>query len=178
MDEIFGKYRQDFNEIRRLCLICHGLDLSTSTISTSSLKLSDASNVTLQNLVSSTLLHLAIAIRTNIYQKSIKPSHTPLKRSAWLYYDEELVERPATLKQVCDKIIHADTFSKSIYPKGFLDYEDRVGTQIRGTEHNRKAWTMNLVLDLLAEDILVMVDEIEEQSPEETTFGNTHECVG
>ncbi|MDO3381201.1 hypothetical protein [Gilvimarinus algae] len=167
MDEIFGKYRQDFSEIRRLCLVCHGLDLSTSALSSdlSTWVLSEATNSALQNLVSSTLLHLAIAIRTNLYQKRIKGSDIRLENSAWFYYDEELIERPATLKQVCDKIVHADTFSKSIYPKEFADRADKIATQIRGAEHNRKAWTMNLVLDLLAEDILSMLDQIEANVP-------------
>src|SRR5690606_1949398 len=109
MNEIFGKYRQDFGEIRRLCLICHGLDLSTSTLSSesSTWTLSEATNTVLQNLVSSTLLHLAVAIRTNLYQNNITGSDILLENSAWLYYDKELVEKPATLKQVCDKIIHA-----------------------------------------------------------------------
>ena len=167
MEELFGKYRQDFNEIRRLCLICHGLDLSTSALSTeySTWELSEATNSTLQNLVSSTLLHLAIALRTNLYQKSIAGSDILLERSAWLYYDDELVERPATLKQVCDKLIHANTFSKSRYPKNLSSHEDKIATQIRGAEQSRKAWTMNLVLDLLAEDILTMLDEIETKEP-------------
>ncbi|MEO9524669.1 hypothetical protein [Marinobacter alexandrii] len=167
MDELFGRYRQDFNEIRRLCLICHGLDLSTSTLSTeySTWKLSEPTNITLQTLVSSTLLHLAIALRTNLYQKSIKGSDILLERSAWLYYDKELKEAPATLKQVCDKIIHADTFSKSRYPGHLSSHEDKIATQIRGTEQNRKAWTMNLVIDLLAEDILALLDDIETGEP-------------
>jgi hypothetical protein len=170
MEELFGRYRQDFNEIRRLCLICHGLDLSTSALSSeySTWKLSEATNITLQNLVSSTLLHLAIALRTNLYQKFITGSDIILERSAWLYYDEELRERPATLKQVCDKIIHANTFSKSRYPKHLSSHEDKIATQIRGTEQNQKAWTMDLVLDLLAEDILAMLDEIETKEPNKT----------
>lgn len=167
MDEIFGRYRQDFSEIRKLCLICHGLDLSTSTLSSesSTWKLSDSTNTVLQNLVSSTLLHLAVAIRTNLYQDNIKGSDIILANSAWLYYDKELIEKPATLKQVCDKIIHAKTFSKSKFPKEFAIDADKIATQIRGTEQNRKAWTMNLVLDLFAEDILTMLDEFETKAP-------------
>lgn len=167
MDEIFGKYRQDFGEIRRLCLVCHGLDLSTSTLSSGSSTwvLSEATNTALQNLVSSTLLHLAVAIRTNLYQNRMQGSDILLENSAWFYYDEELIERPATLKQVCDKIIHADTFSKLAYPKEFSGRADKIATQIRGTEYKRGAWTMSLVLDLLAEDILCMLDEVETKAP-------------
>lgn len=144
-------------------MICHGLDLSTSTLSSeySTWTLSDSTNTVLQNLVSSTLLHLAIAIRTNLYQNKIKGSDIILENSASLYYDAMLVEHPASLKQVCDKIIHANTFSKFKLPKDFKIGADKIGTQIRGTEQNQKAWTMNLVLDLLAEDILAILDEIE-----------------
>ncbi len=31
MQEVISRHRQDFGEIRRLCLICHGLDYSANS---------------------------------------------------------------------------------------------------------------------------------------------------
>ena len=162
MEEILSRYRQDFDEIRKLCLICHGLDLSTSSFSldSSDWKISEPTGRVLQNIISSNILQLAIALRTNFYQKNILHTEEPLNNSAWLYYDKELMDRPATLKQVCDKIIHADTFSKPVCPKGMSDHENKICTQLRGTEF-KKSWTLDIALDLFAKDILKILDRIE-----------------
>jgi hypothetical protein len=160
--DIFGHHKQDFNEIRRLCLICHGLDLTTSSLSLSTSRLVMSENVedTLHNLVSSNLLSLVIAIRVNLYQNVIKEPNLELPDSSWLYYDAKLIERPATLKQVCDKIIHADSFSKTVPPTGLIDPEYKIAVQFKGVEH-KKSWTLNVVLERFVEDILSLLDSIE-----------------
>ncbi|ALS99314.1 hypothetical protein [Lacimicrobium alkaliphilum] len=164
MKEILGKHRQDFDEIRRLCLICHGLDLSTSSFSfgLSEWTISESTSLVLQNVVSSHVLQLAIALRTNLYQKRIPYSDEPLAQSSWLYYDEELRERPATLKQVCDKIIHADSVSKNVYPKVLTEHTDKICTQFKGKEFSKGSWTMNVAIDVFAEEVLHILDEIEQ----------------
>ncbi|WP_434929893.1 hypothetical protein ACRWQM_10175 [Shewanella sp. HL-SH5] len=163
MRDIFGYHKQDFNEIRRLCLICHGLDLTTSSLSstTSRLIMSKSVENTLHNLVSSNLLSLVIAIRVNLYQGVIDQPNLDLPDSAWLYYDAKLVEQPATLKQVCDKIIHADSFSKTVPPSGLIDPDCRIAVQFKGVEF-KKAWTLNVVLESFVEDILTLLDSIDQ----------------
>ena len=139
MRDIFGRHKQDFNEIRRLCLICHGLDLTTSSLSSPISRLVISENVedTLHNLVSSNLLSLVIAIRVNIYQNVINQPNLELPDSSWLYYDAKLIERPATLKQVCDKIIHADSFSNIVAPSGLIDPEYKIAAQFKGVEFKK-----------------------------------------
>ena len=163
MRDIFGHHKQVFNEIRRLCLICHGLDLTTSSLSspTSRLVLSEEVEDTLHNLVSSNLLSLVIAIRINIYQNVIVQPHLELPESAWLYYDDKLVEQPATLKQICDKIIHADVFSKAVPNKNTIDPEYKIAVQFKGVEFT-KAWTLNVVLERFIEDVLSLLDGLEQ----------------
>jgi len=163
--EIFTKHRQDFNEVRRLCLICHGLDLTTSSFSTTESRLqpTDQVETVLQNLVSSNLLGLAIAIRVNLYQGTITQPNIELPESAWLYFDKELVSMPATLKQVCDKIIHADSVTKPIIPSSMVGADTKITIQFKGVEFKKKAWTLNIVLERFAEDILNLLDEIESQ---------------
>lgn len=166
MRDIFGHHKQDFNEIRRLCLICHGLDLTTSSLSspTSRLVMSESVVDTLHNLVSSNLLSLVIAIRVNLYQNVIDQPNLELPDSSWLYYDAKLLEKPATLKQVCDKIIHADSFSKIVPPSGLIDPEYKVAVQFKGVEF-KKHWTLNVVLERFVEDILSLLDSIEQSMP-------------
>ncbi len=164
MKHILKEHRQDFSEIRKLCLICHGLDYTTSSLSStnSRLKLSEAIEGAIQNLVSSYLLNLAIAIRVNLYQNKIEFKDVELPESGTLYYDKELICRPVTLKQVCDKIIHADTVSKPILPSVMMQEDCKICIQFKGTEF-KKAWTMDIVLELFAEDVLHILDSIETQ---------------
>ncbi|MCG9714262.1 hypothetical protein L1D29_15755 [Shewanella insulae] len=163
MRDIFGYHKQSFNEIRRLCLVCHGLDLTTSSISSpgSRLVISKDLEDILHNLVSSNLLSLVIAIRVNLYQNVICQPDLELPESSWLYYDEQLVERPATLKQVCDKIIHADSFLKTVPPNGLIEPDCKIAVQFKGVEF-KKAWTLNVILERFVEDILSLLDSLEQ----------------
>lgn len=108
-------------------------------------------------------MSLVIAIRVNLYQNQISQSDLELPNSAWLYYDSQLIERPATLKQVCDKVIHADSFSKMIPSDGVIDKDCKITVQFRGSEF-KKAWTLNVVLEIFVEDILLLLDNIELKS--------------
>lgn len=139
MKEILSKHRQDFSEIRRLCLICHGLDYSTSSLSYSHsrLHLSENSETSLQNLISSSLLSLAIALHINQYQKIIDQLSLELPDSPWLYFDKELIDRPATIKQVIDKIIHADTVAKPVLPSDLWTGDTKIAIQFKGTEFGK-----------------------------------------
>jgi len=164
MKPLISNYKVDFNEIRRLALICHGLDLTTNSFSKgeSEIVLSENLENSLQLLISSNLLNLAIAIRVNIYQSNISSSHFKINEGATIYYDDAspLIESPATLKQVCDKIIHADTVEKLIYPKELVPVDCKVTLQLKGKERNRK-WTLNLVLEIFTEQLLKTLDNLE-----------------
>ncbi|EWH05749.1 hypothetical protein AT00_13420 [Pseudoalteromonas lipolytica SCSIO 04301] len=166
MRDIFGQHKQDFNEIRRLCLICHGLDLTTSSLSSENSRLVMSKNVedTLHNLVSSNLLSLVIAIRVNLYQSTINQPNLELPNSSWLYFDDKLIEKPATLKQVCDKIIHADSFSKTVPPSELIDPKYKIAVQFKGVEY-KKSWTLDVVLECFVEDVLSLLDSIEKSMP-------------
>lgn len=161
--DIISEHRQDFSELRRLCLVCHGLDLTTSSLSldSSRLNVTESVETALQNLLSSNLLNLAIAIRVNLYQKKIAKSNIELPDSAWLFYGKDLTVKPATLKQVCDKIIHADSVGKSIFPNGMWKGESKIAIQFKGVEFGKKNWTLDIVLERFAEDVLNLLNDIE-----------------
>lgn len=163
MDEVLDKHKQDFNEVRRLCLLSHGLDLTSSGIfrSSSNYDPSEQTKSVLHNLLSSTLLNLAVSIRVNLYQGAIENRLIPLDTLAASYYeDDELICKSVRIKDVCDKIIHADTVTKPIVPVGFMYGDNRIAFQLKG-KHGKKAWTLDLCLELFSEAVLILLDEIE-----------------
>ncbi len=162
MKELFGKHRQDFDEVRRLCLICHGLDLTSNVLfSNSTYRLSSESTERVfQNLVSGSLLNLAVSIRINIYQgNELEIESRRLSHCGFYYYDDELVGKEFSIKDVCDKIIHADTVSKACLPPEML-INNKLAMQFKG-KHNRKAWTLDLSVELFTEAVLSLLDGLE-----------------
>ncbi|WP_146742503.1 hypothetical protein [Onishia taeanensis] len=166
MEDVLDKHKQEFDEIRRLCLLCHGLDLTSSTIFGSE----TYSNPTIEtksilhSLLSSHLLRLAVAIRINLYQESIENITIPVETMVAGYYeDHELIVKPVTIKDICDKIIHADSVTKPIFPKNLLDSDVKISFQLKGTNRKR-AWTLNLSLELFAETVLKLLDRIDHVS--------------
>ncbi|MEJ1412943.1 MAG: hypothetical protein RPU90_05100 [Candidatus Sedimenticola sp. (ex Thyasira tokunagai)] len=163
MEEILNQHRQEFDEIRRLCLQCHGLDLTSSNIFSGSTyeTPSDRTKSVLHSMLSSSLLNLAVSIRVNLYQGTIKNKLIPLKTmAADIYDDEELIIKEVTIKDVCDKIIHADSVSKPIIPEVLLEHDVKISFQLKGI-NRKKAWTLNLCLENFTESVLILLDEIE-----------------
>ena len=118
----------------------------------------------LHGLISSYLLNLAISIRINLYQKKIENVTYPLEVMAADYYeDDELICKEVTLKDICDKIIHADTVYKPVMPNGLLENDVRITFQLRGV-NRKKAWTLNICLEILTVNILALLDEIESRN--------------
>lgn len=155
MTEIFGKHSQDYNEIRRLCLICHGLDLSSSMLFSNSTYncASETTKQVFQNLVSGSLLNLAVSLRVNIYQgRLVGPEYSGLLHCGFYYDDQDLVSKEFTIKDVCDKIIHADAVSKEALPAHILG-DSKMTMQFKG-KHNRKSWTFDLSVELFTEAVL------------------------
>lgn len=163
MEYVVEKHRQSFDEVRRLCFICNGLDRVSSYIFTESTYTdpSDQSKSVLQNLLSSSLLHLAVSIRINLYQDIIENRLIPLETMAADYYeDDKLIVRCVSIKDVCDKIIHADTVTKPIFKNIPLEKDEKLTFQLKGSNRD-KLWTLNLCLELFTEIILKIIDEIE-----------------
>lgn len=167
MNQLLSKYKQDFDEVRRLCLQCHGLDLTTTTLFATSTYTNPSANTksVLDSLLSSGLLNLAVAIRINIYQGWVNGAEESLDMdAASYYYDDEMVAKCATIKEVCDKIIHADSVTKPIFPRELLEHDVKLTFQFKGS-HYRQGWTLNLCLVLFTESVLNLLDRIESQSP-------------
>jgi hypothetical protein len=166
MYEILGAHRQDFAEVRRLCLICHGLDLSSDKLfndSTYNNKL-NATKEVYQNLVSGSLLSLAVAIRINIYQGKLeKQREFPITHCCFCFDDEGRIHEDFKIKDVCDKIIHADSITKHALPSAVLG-NTKMLMQLKG-KHNGKIWILDISLELFAEAVLNLLDNLEENMP-------------
>jgi hypothetical protein len=165
MKDILDKHKQDFNEIRRLCLICHGLDISSNWLFSDSTykKPSENTKYTIHSLLSSSLLNLAISIRVNLYQGLIGNQKFSLDTLVASYYEEnDLLLKEVTIKDICDKIIHADSVSKSALIKEFMPKDVKNTIQLKG-KLGKKNWTLDLCLELFAEKMLMILDEIEEK---------------
>lgn len=163
MEYLLEKHKQSFDDIRKLCFQCHGLGLCSSIIFSGSTYSdpSEQSKSALHSLLSTSLLHLAISIRINLYQDTIDNCVIPLDSMAADYYEnEKLIYQETSIKDVCDKIIHADKVIKPIFPDRPLEPDEYITIQLRGT--NRKVgWTLNLCIERFAELILKTLDRIE-----------------
>jgi hypothetical protein len=125
---------------------------------------SEATKAVFQNLVSGTLLNLAVAIRVNIYQGKL-PNHQencPLTHCGFYYDNEEMFCKEFTIKDVCDKIIHADTFSKEAFPPKMLG-NAKMTIQLKGT-HQSRLWTLDLSIELFTEAVLNYLDTLEAEA--------------
>lgn len=159
---IIERHVQTFDEIRRVCLMCHGLDLSGSELFSDKkeFELSEATRNVLRNTLSGSLLQLAIAVRVNIYQSSfdgLEKRKLPWWAS-WYYMDENQIKE-ADLKTICDKIIHADRVDKSVLPS-LLSENGKMCMHFVGSHHGRK-WIMDFPVDEFVEYLLCLLDEVE-----------------
>nr|WP_319491062.1 hypothetical protein [uncultured Desulfobacter sp.] len=165
MDEILDKHKQDFSEIRRLCLQCHGLDLTSTKLfaSSSGSGVSLETKSVLHSMLSGSLLNLAVSIRVNLYQDNFENELIPLSSlAASILTEDNLEYKEITIKDVCDKIIHADSVTKPIISNEHLDKDHHVCIQFKG-KHHKRFWTMDICLDLFAEHVLSMLDKLENE---------------
>jgi hypothetical protein len=159
--EIIGSHKVSFEMIKALAIECHALDLSAYHLlfdGTHS-DISGATKDIYEGLITSKLLSLAIAVRTKLYQKvdtntsSFNNSHCGL-----LYKTKNNIEESIsfTIKDVCDKIIHADTVSKHL-EKGV----EKPTISLKGKDQGKNEWELSISVSLFCESILNWVQEIE-----------------
>jgi hypothetical protein len=110
-------------------------------------------------MISSAALQLAAALRVNIYQGKI-PKNAPIDQNiAAIYYSDRTRIQAIDVKLISDKILHADTLSKDVLPKEVVG-DAKPMFHLEGT-HRGRTWYLDVCLDLLAERILEMLDDLE-----------------
>lgn len=165
MHEIFSKHKQSVSEIRRLALLCHGLDLSSTNLNdgSSQFRVGEETKEILHEQMSCNLLALAIALRVNFYQKQyMEVAQFDVKDYAGMYWEDEMVIVETRVKDVCDKIIHADVFEKSVLPST-IARGSYATIQMRGQYRKRK-WTLDLCVAVFCEKILFLLDELDQHA--------------
>ena len=162
VEELLGSHHQDFNELRRHCLLCHGLDRSADTLFTRSSYHSPSIQTqrVFKNLVSGGLLRLAICLRANFYQDLLDPGIMLSMEYVSVYDDLELIVKPVSIKDVVDNIIHADSVSKEAFPRSWEGHP-KMMMQFKGMRRNR-SWTMDISVEHFAEAVLIIIDQADE----------------
>ncbi len=113
------------------------------------------------------LLGLAIALRTKFYQGLKHKDTVPYVGACALMYKykdnvEENVE--FSMKDLCDKIIHADSISRPMEK----DVERQI-TTLRGRDHRDKSeWELGISVSLFAEGVLNWAQDVEERPADES----------
>lgn len=165
MTEEYLSHSVSFDRIRRLAIECHALDLAVGTLFESgTYQPSEATRNAHKELISENLLALAVSIRTKFYQ-GVPWKDTErylLRRYIDNGFDREFGKaRPLTIKDVCDKIIHAERIEQDI-----IESEWGYTTSLIGTKGG-EVWTLILSMSLFAEAVLDWLDERCQQSEDQ-----------
>jgi hypothetical protein len=164
--QLLGRHVQPVATIRELAILCHALDESAQTLfysGTYSNRFS-ATKAVYDALLSRNLIHLAIAIRTNLYQGSLQdPGASHVTHCGFLDVATkgQTVTRPFTIKDVCDKIIHANTVGRQ------LNRPDEARTVLELTGEQRgEPWRLDVSIELFSAAVLNWLDDVELSEPD------------
>lgn len=158
MHTLLPAHRISYQAIRSLAIECHALDLSAFTLFVDGThRSSKSTKIAYEELLSSKLLMLAISLRTQFYQ-GVSPIDTVDYVIDCGFLDSNtkgnVVERPFSIKDVCDKLIHADEVKRD-----FIDEKNGLLTILHGNERG-STWTFHISMSLFAESVLNWLDEL------------------
>jgi hypothetical protein len=137
-----------------MALRCYALDVAAEPLllNGTHTDLNGKTKAEYEELYSTELLSLAIALRTLFYQgMDPKGSASFVAASGLLYRYNSLAEEtvPFTVKDVCDKIIHATTISKHL-ERGIANS----ATMLEGAETRGTSWQLSFSVTLFVEGLL------------------------
>ncbi len=164
--DVLGSHKVSWHAVRRLAIECHALDSAAYPLLNDSILDNKAgkNRVAYEELFTEKLLALAIALRTKFYQGVDAAETSRYANDCGLLYrlegEGEVGPMGFTFKDVCDKIIHAQTIEKSVDT-----YRDAEITTLNGSELRRGKripWRLSLSVTLLTECILNWVAKQEE----------------
>ena len=158
MPTLLPAHRISFETIRSLAIECHALDLSAFTLLIGgSHGNSKSTKIVYEELLSSKLLMLAISLRTKFYQgASHRDTMDYVIDCGFLESTSKgvVVEKSFSIKDVCDKLIHADEVKRD-----YTDAKNGLLTILHGKERG-SAWTFHISMSLFAESVLNWLDEL------------------
>lgn len=161
--ELLGAHKVTFEQIRSLAIQCHALDVGAHDLFVDSTHedKSGKTKSTYQDLYTGRLLGLAIALRTKFYQGvSHADTGSYVDACGLMYKKKNDAEESVafTIKDVCDKIIHADSVSRPMEK----DVQKQT-TTLQGTDpRDSSEWELGFSVSMFAEGVLNWVQNIEE----------------
>lgn len=156
-----GLYHVGIDHIRSLAITCHALDgqfdrlFNSETICGQSKEIEHSYN----QLLHTSLLNLAISIRVAFSKRpEYRLTGTGVTDCGLFEVGAPREEGGFSTKDVCDKIIHANSIFKPVEPgvKG-------AGCSLRGT-YKRKPWQFEFAIAIFCEYVLKWLGEIENRS--------------
>jgi hypothetical protein len=148
--DLFGTHKISVETIRRLAVECHALDVcAVRLLIDTTVDEPNSLRTCYEELFSEKLLSLAIALRTKFYQGiPSKGTEKFVSHSAFLLVTNKESIKSFTIKDVCDKIIHAESISRPLN-----DGTAQPITQVRGT-HQTIPWVLHVSTSVFCEGVL------------------------
>lgn len=159
---LHGELRITLESVRELAIECHALDVDAYPLLWDSTHADKAgrTKAVYEKLVASKLIGFAVALRTKFYQ-GLDHNSTLARASFAGFLDRQQQGVSSTdlftFKDVCDKIIHAESVERHL-EAGVLNPT----TTIRGNEPRRGSWELSISVSLFIEAVLDWLDEVEE----------------
>ena len=152
--QLLGTLKVSNESLRGLAIQCHALDVAAYHLLYDSTH-EDANGETkraYEELLTAQLLNLAIGLRTKFYQGAdVKATVRYVQHCGILFKYKGSLEETATFsfKDVCDKIIHADSVYRYVESSA-----ERPTTNFRGRAQDKTEWELCLSVSLFAEAVL------------------------
>lgn len=154
-----GRYEIGFGHIRSLAIQAHALDVQFDKLfnSTTICEKSEAIQRAYNRLLSTTLLNLAISVRVDLSDELLYRERGGRFAAAGLFLEGGPQQGGGqfSVKDICDKIIHADRIFKPIEPG-----VQGAGCELQGKYHGN-SWRFGLGVRIFSECILQWVDELD-----------------
>lgn len=156
--ELFGSHSISFGLVRQQAIKCYALDLAAYPLLLDSIHDDTTSETRLayEELFSAELLAFAIMMRTKFYQGlDPAPSLKFISASGLLYTFDARGEESQdfTVKDVCDKIIHANSVQK------YLEFGIPKPTTTLEGIHGKIKWQFSFSVSIFIEGVLNWLDE-------------------
>ena len=158
--EFRGQHAVSFQAVRTLVIECHALDLSAYELLL--FPIHDDSRgltrATYDELLTSKMLALAIALRTKFYQGTPHEGTEYYLKHNCVFEQARKgkAESNFTLEDACDKIIHADSVVRQ-----FTGKRQQPLTTLTGVAQGKSKWTLSFSLANFADSILWWLEDIQ-----------------
>ena len=160
--ELLGRHHISFDQLRSAAIRCHALDLSAHHLFMDGTHLDGVEKTrhVYEELFTVELLALAISLRTKFYQGADSSKTAKYVSASGLLYKYKGTKEETisfSLKDVCDKIIHAERISRYLEP-GI----PKATTSIYGSNPiDRSTWELSISISMFCEAVLNWVHSID-----------------